>query len=241
VLLIVIRLSVAVVVVLLIASQCRKPRWGIGRLIVRLMNRSHSSLTDWGLGHVQIECDFSILDVGCGGGRTIQKLAAIASGGRVCGVDHSAASVTAARRTNADVIAAGRVEILEGTVSALPFPEASFDLATAVETHYYWPNLTADLREVGRVLKPGGVVVIVAEAYRRSGAASALVAPLMRLIGARHLTVDEHRAALVAAGLTDVVIEEERRKGWICARGRRVTDAAPATPSGARPRRTTAS
>jgi SAM-dependent methyltransferase len=231
----------AVVVVLLIAGQCRKPRWWIGRLLLGVMNRSHSSLTDWGLGHVQIASDFSILDVGCGGGRTIEKLAAIVSGGRVCGVDYATASVAAARRTNADVIAAGRVEILRGTVSALPFPEASFDLVTAVETHYYWPNLTTDLCEVRRVLKPGGEVVIVAEAYRRSGAASALVAPVMRLIGARHLTVDEHRAALAAAGLTDVVIEEERRKGWICARGRRATDAAPATPSAARPRRTTAS
>jgi SAM-dependent methyltransferase len=188
--------------------------------MVETMNRTHSGVTDWGLGPVTVGTHFAILDVGCGGGRTIQKLAAIATAGRVCGVDYSAASVAAARHTNADAIAAGRVEIVQGSVSHLPFPPAAFDLVTAVETHYYWPDLVADLREVRRVLKPGGTLVIIAEAYRHGGAVNALVGPLMRLLGGRHLTVDEHRQALTDAGFVDVTIDEERRKGWIAARGR---------------------
>ena len=53
------------------------------------MNRSHSSVTDWGLKHVQIDEHFTILDVGCGGGRTIEKLAALATKGMVYGVDYA--------------------------------------------------------------------------------------------------------------------------------------------------------
>ena len=202
-----------------VLAQCRKPRWWIGRLVVSIMNRSHSRLTDWGLKDVRVDKHFSILDVGCGGGRTIQKLAAIATDGKICGIDYSDASVAAARRTNAGAVPSGRVEILQGSVSQLPFPAATFDLVTAIETHYYWPNLVADLREVRRVLKPGGQVMIVAEAYRRTGVANALERAVVRLVGGTCLSVDEHRNALTDAGFVGVTVDEEPRKGWICARG----------------------
>ena len=215
----IIKLVVAAVVVVAVMGQCRKPRWWIGRLVVLIMNRSHSRLTDWGLGKVSIDKRSSILDVGCGGGRTIQKLAGIATDGRGCGVDYSVASVAAARRTNAAGLAAGRVEILQGSVSQLPFPDATFHLATAVETHYYWPDLIAGLREVRRVLKPGGRVLIIAEAYRREGVANALERAVVRLVGGTCLSVDEHRNALTGAGFVEVVIAEDGRKGWICVRG----------------------
>jgi len=51
------------------------------------MNASHSNLTDWGLQHVSIANHYTILDVGCGGGRTVSKLAAMATQGKVYGVD----------------------------------------------------------------------------------------------------------------------------------------------------------
>ena len=200
-------------------AQCHKPRGWIGRLIVWMMNRSHSRLTDWGLNDVGVDKHFSILDVGCGGGRTIQKLAAIATDGKIFGIDYSNASVAAARRTNADALAAGRVEILQGSVSQLPFAAATFDLVTAVETHYYWPDLVADLREVRRVLKPGGRVAIVAEAYRRKGLVNSVERAVVRLVGGKCLSVDDHRNALTDAGFVDVMITEERRRGWISVRG----------------------
>ena len=62
-----------------IANQVRKPSRGLGRGALARMNLSHSRLTDWGLEHVRVEKRFTILDVGCGGGRTIQKLAAVAT------------------------------------------------------------------------------------------------------------------------------------------------------------------
>jgi len=86
------------------------------RLFTSVMNRSHSALTDWGLTHVRIERDFSILDVGCGGGRTIEKLAMLAADGKVRGVDYAAGSVAASRAKNADLVRAGRVAIEQASV-----------------------------------------------------------------------------------------------------------------------------
>jgi ubiquinone/menaquinone biosynthesis C-methylase UbiE len=143
-LLVVVFMAVAVPYVM---RQVRKPGRWIGMPFLWSMNQSHSALTDWGLEHVRFGKDFRILDVGCGGGRTIEKLAALAPEGRVCGVDYSAGSVAASRAKNARLIAAGRVEVREAPVSHLPYPDREFDLVTAIETHYYWPDLPGDLRE----------------------------------------------------------------------------------------------
>src|SRR5437762_13641389 len=93
------------------ARQCRRPTDRAGRLVLERMNVSHAGVTAWGLRHVQIDDGFTILDIGCGGGRTIDRLASIASGGKVFGVDYSPESVATARETNARLIAEGRVDV----------------------------------------------------------------------------------------------------------------------------------
>ena len=92
-------------------TQCRKPTGFFGRLTLWRMNKSHSKLTDWGLTHTTVELQFTVLDVGCGGGRTISKLAAMAAQGKVHGIDYSEESVAASRRYNAQAIQVGRAEI----------------------------------------------------------------------------------------------------------------------------------
>jgi ubiquinone/menaquinone biosynthesis C-methylase UbiE len=187
------------------------------------MNRRHSKVTDWGLKYISIENHETILDVGCGGGRTVHKLAAMARQGRIYGIDHSEESVAASRRTNQQSIEMGRVEIRHGSVSHLPFSDQMFDLVTAVETHYYWPDLDADMREVLRVLKPGGTLVIIAEAYKGGKYDKRLqrVEELRRFMSYAHLSVDEHRELFSQAGYSEVQVFEEYDKGWICGIGRK--------------------
>src|SRR5271167_4415125 len=102
-------------------SQFAKPTGLVGRWTLWRMNRHHSNLTDWGLGHVTVRETDTVLDVGCGGGRTIGKLAAAASRGRVFGVDYSPASVAASTRTNRKLVAQGRVRVQQAAVQSLPF------------------------------------------------------------------------------------------------------------------------
>jgi SAM-dependent methyltransferase len=130
--------------------QCQHPRGWRGKFILWSMNRRHSKVTDWGLQQISVRNDETILDVGCGGGRTVSKLAAAASAGVVHGIDFAAASVAAAIRTNRLLIAGGRVAIQQASVTELPFADDTFDLVTAVETHFWWPDLDVGMRECFR-------------------------------------------------------------------------------------------
>jgi ubiquinone/menaquinone biosynthesis C-methylase UbiE len=203
-------------------NQCSKPTGWLGRFTLWRMNSGHSKLTDWGLKHVSIESHFTILDVGCGGGKTVSKLAAMATQGKLYGVDYSEESVAAAKRTNAQWIDLGRVEIRHGSVSQLPFPEGMFDLITAVETHFWWPDLPGDMREVFRVVKPGGTLVLVAEVYKGANTTvSKLAEKYASRTGMTLLSVEEHYELLTDAGFSNVQVIEERGKGWICGIGRK--------------------
>jgi SAM-dependent methyltransferase len=223
----VLRYALLVVFALYAMTQVKKPSKWVGRFFVWLMNLSHSNLTDWGLTHIRIEKDFTILDVGCGGGRTIQKLAA-ATQGMVYGVDYANGSVAASRTKNAQLVEVGRVEIKHASVSQLPFPDNKFDLVTAVETQYYWPDLRNDMREILRVLGPGGTLIIIAESYKH-GKHDAWKRPVMKLLKSTSLGVDDQRALFSSAGFADVHVFEERSKGWICATGKK-----PASPPSSR-------
>lgn len=203
-------------------TQCQKPTGLLGRFVLWRMNASHSSVTDWGLAHVTIEKNFTVLDIGCGGGRTIGKLAAAATEGKVYGVDYSQEAVAASKRTNAQLIANGRIEVRHGSVSQLPFPDGMFDLVTAVETHFWWPDLPGDMREVFRVVKTGGKLVVIAEVYRGANTTVAKLAEKFESqTGMKLLSVDEHRELFINAGFSDVKIFEERDKGWICGVGQK--------------------
>ena len=185
-----------------------------------VMKRVHSKLAEWGLQQVSVGEGDTILDVGCGGGAMVRKLAAVAAEGKVYGVDHSEQSVAAARRANRKGTAEGRVEIRKASVSALPFPDDLFDLVTAVETHYFWPDLPGDMREVLRVLKPGGTLVVLAEAYK-GGKHDQWLQKVANLTKMVFLTAEEHRELFSNAGYSDVRVIERPDKGWICAIGRK--------------------
>jgi SAM-dependent methyltransferase len=215
----IVKYGVALVLSGYLVTQVRKPSRWVGRFFARIMNQSHSSLTDWGLSHVAIGEKFRILDVGCGGGRTVSKLAQMASEGSVHGVDYAVGSVAESRAHNKQLIADGRVHIEHGSVSKLPFADDAFDLVAAIETQYYWPNLREDMREILRVLKPGGTLLIVAENYK-GGRLDWLEGPLMKLIlRSSRLTPENQRALFTGAGYEGVQVVEEPRKGWICAVG----------------------
>jgi SAM-dependent methyltransferase len=211
--------------------QCQRPSGWLGRFVLWRMNVSHSKLTDWALGHVAVEKRYTILDVGCGGGRTVSKLAQSATEGKVCGVDYAEASIASTTRTNARWIALGRVEVRLASVSELPFADDTFDLATAVETHFWWPNLRGDIREVQRVLKPGGVLMIAAEVYKGAGTMlSRLAEEHSGRTGMTLLSAEEHRQLFTDSGYSDVQVLERRDKTWICAIGRKPrNNAAPFT------------
>ena len=203
-------------------TQCQKPSGLFGRFVLWNMNSRHSGVTDWGFSHVSVRKTDTILDVGCGGGRTITKLAASAGDGKVYGIDYSKASVAFARKVNQQLIDRGRVQISEGPVSQMPYPDNTFDLVTAIETHFWWPDIAAGMLEIRRVLKPGGTLAIIAEVYKGAGTRMArMVEKYLPLTGMKFLTSDEHRDLFTNAGYSDIQIDTQTPKGWICCVGKK--------------------
>jgi SAM-dependent methyltransferase len=202
-------------------NQSGKPSGWLGRINLWRMGRRHSGLTEWGLAHVSVASRDTVLDVGCGGGKTVARLAAMATDGKTYGIDYSVTSVAASRRANRKAIASGRAAILLGSVSCLPFPTEMFDLVTAVETHYYWADLNGDAQEILRVLKHGGAFILIAEAYK-SVKCEEMVEKFEKLQGITEyslLSAGEHREMFTKAGYCDVRVFEEHDKGWICVAG----------------------
>ena len=126
------------------------------------MNYTHAPLTNWGLRLVQVKDGWTMLDVGCGGGFTIRRLLNKSKDAQVYGIDISEESVAKARKVNAEVLGK-QVFVSQASAEKLPYDDEMFDLVTAVETVYFWPNLSDCLQEVRRVLKPGGKFAIMVE------------------------------------------------------------------------------
>ena len=91
----------------------------------------------------------------------------------------------------------------------------------------YWPDLPANVREIQRVLKPGGKFVLIAETYR-GGPFRLLYGMVMPLLRAAFLTDEEHRDLLTQAGFTEVTTQHRSGRNWISATGRRPVMAASA-------------
>jgi len=184
------------------------------------MNLNHSKVTDWGLSHISIGDYDKVLDIGCGGGGTIHKLAKIVTMGKIHGIDYSEDSVRISKNTNKVAIQAGYVEIRQGSVSSLPFPEDMFDLITAIETHYFWPELINDMKEVLRVLKPGGTLIMIGGEYK-GGKYDKRNQKWVEIGNMTYHTEDEFKGIFSLAGYIDVRVFEDYDRGWICGLGKK--------------------
>ena len=183
-------------------SNARRPRGIFGIYMVNRMNRGrHAILADWALEDFTIDSEASALDIGCGGGANIVRLLERCS--KACGLDYSRTSVRRASRLNSKAIRQGRCKVVEGNVSDLPFDAESFDLVTAFETIYFWPDIVNSYRQVLRVLKPGGRFMIVNE----SDGTDEWYNSWEDVIGSMHTyTVEEIERDLTAAGFSSVTI-----------------------------------
>ena len=115
------------------------------------------------MAHFPIENGSRVLDVGCGGGRTVSKLCDLVGSGKVYGIDYSELCVKKAQKLNHKNVLCGRASISQAAVSALPFEDEKFNAVIAVETYYFWPDKLGDLKEIYRVLKRGGRILLVFE------------------------------------------------------------------------------
>ena len=193
-------------------SQTRKPEGFLGKMMVNGMNGGHAKMADWGMSHLTKTKPEEILEIGCGGGRNAGELLKKYPSSHVTAIDYSEVSVSKATAYNVEEIRKGRCEVKQGDVSALNLPEEKYDLATAFETIYFWPGLKECFQQVAKVLKPGGIFMIVNES---DGTDKTSLKFENIFDGMKCHTVEEIEEALRNAGFSKIKSDHHKSKPWI--------------------------
>ena len=140
-----------------------RPEGKGGEQMLERMNRSHKPLRDWGLAHIEWRPSMRILDIGCGGGATIADMLELSDNSFIDGIDYAEKSVEMSLEMNKAYIGE-RCAIQQGDVQALPYEDNKYDLVTAVETVYFWPDIKGAFAQISRILKRKGELLILCEA-----------------------------------------------------------------------------
>lgn len=196
----------------------RRPEGEAGRAMLARMNESHAKLVAWGLAHIDFAPHDTVLDIGCGGGNTLARMAERVTEGHLVGIDYAETSVEASRAFNIGLIEAGRMEILHGSVEHLPFADGHFDAVVTVESFYFWPSPEESLKEVARVIRRGGTFLLLAEIYGRDDLPEGIRAKVAEY-SLTNPTPEEFERLFRAAGFSDVTMAFKDGEYWIAVRG----------------------
>ena len=183
-----------------LARQSAYPTGFVGWILAHIMAAETAAANEHTIALAALSGHERVLEVGCGHGRAIARIAKALTTGRIVGLDPSATMVGIARRHNRELVARGSVSIEQGDAAILPHGNASFDRILATHTVYFWPDLSRVARELRRVLKPHGRLVLGfgdAEAMERSFPASVY----------NLRSADQIRDALLDVGFIDVRVE----------------------------------
>lgn len=194
-------------------ENTRKPTGFLGKLMIKRMNFRHSKVSAWGLAHLKLFSPAEILEIGCGGGKNAAELRRMFPSAKVTAIDYSEVSVAAATKYNKGDIITKRMQVMKADVSALPFADASFDLATAFETIYFWPGPLESFKEVYRILQPGGIFMIVNESDGENNAEEQWS---KKVEGIRVYTKMQLIRILKEAGFSEFSVDQNTSKHWLC-------------------------
>ena len=189
-----------------------KPEGIGGKIMVNMMNAGHSSMAEWGFTHMEISNDYRCLDIGCGGGANVKNLLVKTPYGKVIGIDYSEVSVIKSSKINKAEIENKHCEILQGNVMKLPFRKETFDIITAFETIYFWPDINEAFKQVYRVLKVSGTFMICNESNGENSKEEKWTKIIQ---GMKIYNSEQIKKSLEDAGFTDIKIHKNK-KGWLC-------------------------
>ena len=203
-------------------KQGSNPKGRLGRIIAKGLNKHHAKIASWGLSHLQVNIEDTILDIGCGGGRDVKVLAEIVINGKIYGIDISEESVKVAKHTNKEFIEIGRVKILKASVSSLPFEKHTFDLITGIETYSFWPDFSNDLKEIYRALKPGGTLALIQGDYISENEIHRRKSEKWARRGNFHIfSPEEIQNFFKQSAYSNIEVIEEKEKGWLIVIGKK--------------------
>ena len=174
------------------------PKGALGRFGGQLMSQDRW-LPAWVLDLLEIQPSDSVLEVGFGPGLGLQLAAARTYDGKIVGVDQSETMLEMARHRNQALIDAGRIELRRGSADNLPFDQATFEKAMAINTHHIWRDPVAGLKDIRRTLRAGGRIAVAITRFSYASPA-------------------KFEGHLISAGFTDVSMHTG--EPGVCALGR---------------------
>ena len=183
-------------------SQFAKPSGFFGKMLAYGMAMGHRDFYKNSARILDLKQDDKYLELGFGSGIFIKKYASHAS--KVSGLDYSEEMVKLASEINKDLVESGKAEFRHGNVSSIPWNDNVFSAAATIETFFFWPEPEAALKEIHRVLEPGGRLVIEMAYNNDDGLDHSKLINKMNL---RLFSGDEMKNLLKRCGYVNISIE----------------------------------
>ena len=162
------------------------------------MERGHRPAGEQAIALMKISTDARVLDVGCGSGWATRLMAAQATNGSAVGIDISDEMIKVAQESTS----APNVTFQVAGAERLPFADGEFSDAFSMESLYYYRDMLSALREIKRVLRPGGQFVSVVDLYQENEPSHQWVEQLK--VPVQLLSAAEYRTLFESAGFTNV-------------------------------------
>ena len=163
------------------------------------MEQGHGPVGKQAIALMQVSMDGRVLDVGCGSGWATRLLAESAVNGRVTGIDISDEMVNLARESSRSH---PNTDFEVASAEQLPFPDNEFTQAFSMESLYYYRNIPKALKEIQRVLKPGGSFFAVVDLYRENQATHQWIDTLK--VPVELLSIADYRSLFIDAGFVNI-------------------------------------
>jgi ubiquinone/menaquinone biosynthesis C-methylase UbiE len=182
-------------------SQPGLPKGFVGWLVAWMMPLAHNAIYKRVARTLSLQPEDNLIEVACGSGRFLKVYASHVHS--VAGIDLSDVQVKMAKRRLRDRIAAGTAEIIQGDASQLPWDDDSYSVATTMGSIIGFPEPLESLKEIYRVLRPGGRAVVSIEYNAEDGKDHSKE---IEKYGMWVWTEDEVQALMKEAGFAEVSI-----------------------------------
>ena len=194
-------------------SQFAKPTGFFGKILAKGMARGHKDFYKNTAKAMNLKNDDKFLEIGFGSGLFIKKY--VSNITRIAGLDYSEDMVKLANDFNKNLVESGKAEFKHGDVTSIPWEDNEFSIIVAIETFFFWSEPEKSLKEIFRVLMPGGRLFIEMAYNKDDGLNHEKLVKKMNL---KLYSSNEMKKLLKDAGFSDFAIDYF--KGfWIPIRG----------------------
>ena len=166
------------------------------------MERGHRPVGEQAIAKMAVASDARVLDVGCGSGWASRLLAEKADNGRVIGIDISDEMIRVARDLSHGF---SNLDFQVASAESLPFEDGEFSHAFSMESLYYYADMISALKEIHRVLKPGGLFMTVIDFYQENRPSHQWIEQLA--VPVHLLSIAEYQALFQQAGFVECYAE----------------------------------